>query len=75
VHRYTRAGVLDTIVLVPDATQITSMGFGGPELDILFVTTAREHLDPAAEAAQPNAGGILAVRPETVGQATASFAL
>ncbi len=75
VHRYTPAGVLDTIVMVPDATQTTSMGFGGPELDTLFVTTAREHLDPVAEAVQPNAGGILAVRPGTVGQATASFTL
>ena len=50
VHRYTPAGVLDTVVIVPDATQTTSMGFGGPELDTLFVTTAREHLDPVAEA-------------------------
>jgi sugar lactone lactonase YvrE len=74
VHRYTPDGVLDTIVAVPAATQTTSVGFGGPGLDVLFVTTAREHLDAAARAAQTNAGGILAVRPGTVGQPTASYA-
>ena len=74
VHRYTPAGLLDRVVTVPEATQTTSIGFGGPGLDILFITTARENLDPAALAQQPNAGAILAVRPGGRGQPTASYA-
>ncbi len=74
VRRYTPDGRLDSIVEVPEATQTTSAGFGGPGLDTLFVTTALENLDRGARAAQTNAGAILAVRPGTVGQPTASYA-
>ena len=60
------------MVIVPDATRTTGRA-RRPEFDPLFVTTAREHLDPVAEAARPNAGGILADAAGTVGQATASL--
>ena len=40
---------------------VTSMAFGGPRLDRLFVTSARQDLDAAALAAQPLAGGLFEV--------------
>jgi L-arabinonolactonase len=36
--------------------------FGGPDLDILCVTTARDGLDSAALAAEPNAGDVFLFR-------------
>ena len=38
--------------------QVTSCCFGGPNLDQLFVTTARREMDPAAIKAKPLAGGL-----------------
>lgn len=47
-------------VLLPDNTSEASCCcFGGPNLDILFITTAFEYLDPATE---PHAGGLYAVK-------------
>lgn len=73
VHRYTPEGHLDTVVVVPGATHVTSPGFGGSRLDRLFVTTALENLTEAERAEQPNAGGVLAVDPGVTGQPTAAF--
>ena len=44
------------------APLVTSCCFGGPGLDILFVTTARVGLKPAALEAAPLSGGLFAVR-------------
>lgn len=63
VRRYTPDGRLDTVVDVPGVTQTTSCAFGGPDGDVLWITTAREHFDAARRAAQPDAGGVFAVRP------------
>jgi len=41
----------------------TMCAFGGPDLDVLFVTSGTEHLDSAALAQQPHAGGLFAFRP------------
>jgi sugar lactone lactonase YvrE len=38
--------------------QVTSCCFGGPNLDQLFVTTARQEMDTAAIKAEPLAGGL-----------------
>jgi sugar lactone lactonase YvrE len=38
--------------------QVTSCCFGGPNLDQLFVTTARQKMDAAAIKAEPMAGGL-----------------
>ena len=47
-------------VHLPDNTSEASCCcFGGPNLDILFITSAWENLDPASE---PNAGGLYAVK-------------
>jgi sugar lactone lactonase YvrE len=38
--------------------QVTSCCFGGPNLDQLFMTTARREMDAAAIEAEPLAGGL-----------------
>lgn len=40
VHRYRPDGTLDTVVTVP-ASNVTCCTFGGPDLDQLFITSAR----------------------------------
>jgi sugar lactone lactonase YvrE len=40
------------------ATNVTSCAFGGPELDDLYITTARVGLSPEALAAEPLAGSL-----------------
>ena len=47
-------------VSLPDNTsEVSCCCFGGPSLDVLFITTAWEHLDPSSE---PHAGGLYAVK-------------
>jgi sugar lactone lactonase YvrE len=45
VHRYAPDGTLDAVVEVP-ARQVTACTFGGAGLDLLYVTTSREGLEP-----------------------------
>lgn len=49
-------------VAVP-VSQVTSCTFGGPDLEDLYITTARQGLDPVQLAAQPLAGAIFRARP------------
>jgi sugar lactone lactonase YvrE len=51
----------------------TCPAFGGPDLDVLYVTSATIGLSPAALAAQPCAGGILAIDPSVRGIAEVRF--
>lgn len=51
----------------------TCPAFGGPDLDVLYVTSATVGLSPAELAAQPCAGGILALDPGVRGLAEARF--
>lgn len=55
VHRYTPTGELDAIVRVP-AQKSSSCCFGGPDGDLLFITSATEGYDEAGKAADPHAG-------------------
>jgi len=57
VLRYAPDGRVDLAITVL-ATQLTCVCFGGPALDLLFVTSAREHLDVAALRQQPHAGDV-----------------
>ena len=59
VHRYTPDGRLDTVLSFP-ASNITCPVFGGPGLDMLYVTSARDGLDERQLAAQPHAGALFA---------------
>lgn len=62
VRRYDPAGRHLATVRVP-VSQVTSCAFGGPELDVLWITTAREDLDADALAAEPLAGGVFRAEP------------
>jgi L-arabinonolactonase len=70
VTRYRPDGTVDRVIEVP-VSQPTSCGFGGPELDILFITTASQRLSPEQRDAQPLAGALLALRPGVKGIAEA----
>lgn len=53
----------------------TSCAFGGPDLDTLFVTSARFTMDPDHLAAHPQEGGLFAVRPGVQGVPGNRFAV
>ncbi len=72
VRRYTPAGRVDTVVRLP-AREVTSVAFGGPDLSVLYITTAREHLTAAERAAQPHAGDIFCCRPGVSGRPSFLF--
>lgn len=61
-------------VEVPCA-QPSSCCFGGPGLDRLFITSAREGMKPEALADQPLAGSVFVAEPGVSGQPVRSFAL
>jgi sugar lactone lactonase YvrE len=67
LRRYTPDGQVDVVVSLP-VTQVTSAAFGGPGLDTLYITTARENFTPADLAAQPHAGDIFACTPGVTGR-------
>lgn len=63
--------LLDTIPVPADL--VTCPVFGGKDLDVLYITTARIRLDEEALARQPHAGGLFAVRPGVCGMASYEF--
>jgi sugar lactone lactonase YvrE len=70
VRKYTPAGELDGVVDVP-AARPTSCAFGGPELDVLYITTARN--DPG-RLRRTNGGGVFAARTGSRGFPSHPFA-
>ncbi len=66
VVRYRPDGGIDRTLDLP-VTQPTCCAFGGPDLDVLAVTTARDDLPAAALAAQPLAGHVFLYRPGVTG--------
>ena len=60
VVRYTPEGRIDCVFEVP-ARRPTCCAFGGPDLDILYITTASQKMTPEELAQQPFAGSLLAV--------------
>ena len=67
VRRYTPDGRLDREVLLP-VDRATSVAFGGPSLDALYVTTARHDLSAAALDRQPLAGSVFVHDPGVRGR-------
>jgi L-arabinonolactonase len=67
IMRYTPDGAIDREVRLP-VSNPTCLAFGGPNLDILFVTTAWFGLNDTERAAQPHAGSIFAFRPGVRGR-------
>jgi sugar lactone lactonase YvrE len=70
VHRYRSDGRLDTIVELP-VPRVSACCFGGPELDVLYITTSRDGV-PAGE--QPSAGAVFGCQPGVRGMAAWMFA-
>ena len=66
VRRYSAAGELLGIFPVP-VSQPTCPGFGGRDLDQLYLTTAWEGMDAGQLAAEPLAGHLLRARPGVSG--------
>jgi sugar lactone lactonase YvrE len=68
VHRYTPDGRLDAVVELP-VSLVTSCAFGGPDLDVLFITTASHRL----QRPEPLAGALFSCRPGKRGLPTAPY--
>ena len=73
VTRYRPDGQVDRTIELP-VQRPTSYAFGGPNLDILYVTTATQRLTAAELAGLPLAGALLALRPGVCGIAEPRYA-
>jgi sugar lactone lactonase YvrE len=73
VRRYLPDGRLNAVVGLP-TSQVSSVAFGGADLGVLFITTARADLRPAELRAQPHAGDIFCCRPGVAGRPPYRFA-
>jgi sugar lactone lactonase YvrE len=58
VVRYTPDGRIETVLKLP-CSQPSCIAFGGPDLDHIFITTARVDLSAEALASEPLAGDVL----------------
>ena len=74
IVRYAPDGVISCEISVP-ASQPTCMAFGGRELDLLFVTSAREGLAAEALRQQPHAGDLFVYRVDVRGLPDPRFEL
>jgi len=66
-------GSLLATVPVP-ADRVTCPAFGGSDLDVLYITTARFGVDEETLARQPHAGSLFALRPGVCGLPSHEFA-
>jgi sugar lactone lactonase YvrE len=73
VRRYYPDGTLSGRIKLP-VTQVTSVCFGGANLDALFITSAAYRLDKAAMKQQPLAGSVFVCSPGMSGQPTTPYA-
>ncbi|MFO1302412.1 MAG: SMP-30/gluconolactonase/LRE family protein [Burkholderiales bacterium] len=62
VVRYTPDGRIDRAIALP-VSQPTCCCFGGPSLETLFITSARQRIAPELLEREPLAGGLFAVEP------------
>jgi sugar lactone lactonase YvrE len=76
VHRYAPDGTLDRAVKIP-APAVTSVAFGGADLDELFITTASMKIEagllPSITEQPPEAGALFRYRPGVRGRAPHRF--
>jgi sugar lactone lactonase YvrE len=73
VRRYAPDGSVDREIRFP-AAHVSSVAFGGPDLDELYVTTAWHMVEEADRAAQPHAGSLFRCRPGVRGRPANRFA-
>ena len=72
IVRYSPDGDIDRIVDTP-VSQPTKCAFGGPDLDVLYVTSARTDLSEETLAQEPLAGSLFSFRPGVRGLALPPF--
>jgi len=72
VVRFAPDGRIDRVIELP-VQRPTSVQFGGPDLDLLFVTTAMQKLSAEELAQQPLAGALLALEPGVRGVPEARY--
>lgn len=73
VVRYSPEGATVGEVRLP-VDNVTSCAFGGPALDVLYITTAWQELDRTARAAQPQAGDLFTAAVGVNGRPAVPFA-
>jgi L-arabinonolactonase len=66
VVRYTPTGQVDRVIKLP-VRNPTCVAFGGVDLDVLYVTTARYRMSPDEIQAEPLAGALFAMNPGVTG--------
>lgn len=71
--RFSPAGEILEVVPIP-ALNITSCAFGGADLDTLYITSARFHMEDSALEQYPLAGSFFGYKPGVKGLATPVFA-
>lgn len=71
--RFAPSGAIVASVRLP-VSRPTSVAFGGGDLRTLFVTTMRDGLSAASQAAEPAAGHLLTLRPGVAGLPEPRFA-
>ncbi len=72
--RYAPDGRLDREIAMP-VDRPTCCAFGGPNLDILFITSTSQNMTEAERQAHPMAGALMAIRPGVRGLPEPRFAL
>lgn len=73
IIRYAPDGTIDRVIEFP-AARITACTFGGPDLDVLYVTSAWTGLDEKQRAAQPQAGDLFRIKLDVRGTPEPHFA-
>jgi sugar lactone lactonase YvrE len=66
-------GRIDRVIAMP-AQRPTCVCFGGPKLDVLYVTSSRAHLPPESLKRYPLQGGLFCLDPGVKGLSKSSFA-
>jgi sugar lactone lactonase YvrE len=66
VVRYSPSGAIDRVIEIP-VPRPTSCIFGGDELDVLYITSARETMTSEEIAQAPLSGSLFAVKPGVKG--------
>ena len=72
ITRFTPAGQVDRVIEMP-VSQVTSVAFGGPDLDRLFIPSASIGLSPERLEEQPLAGGLFELDPGVKGLRAGQF--
>lgn len=73
VTRYDPAGRIERVLELP-VPNVTSLTFGGPDMDLLFITSARLGLSASQIAEAPLSGGLFVVAPGARGLPECAFA-